>query len=216
MWFRPADEDIRFSGENMKRSWIETTLQFYSRILAKMYTYILWPAFHSIGTRTTIIPPLRFKNLSSMQIGNKVTIHKNCWIQVLSSDESDDTPKLVIENNVSIGMNSTISVARKIVIEEFVFTARNVYISDHAHEYRDVRKPIGEQGITDIREVVIGARTWLGQNVVILPGVKIGRHCVIGANSVVNRDIPDYSIAAGVPARVVRRYIPEKQSWDRV
>ena len=200
----------------MKRSRIEKILQYYSRIVSKMYTCILWPAFHSIGANTTIVPPLRFKNLPGMQIGSGVTIHKNCWIQVLSNEEGDETPKLVIENNVGIGMNSTISVARKVVIEEFVFTARNVYISDHAHEYRDVQKPIGEQGITDIREVVIGARTWLGQNVVILPGVRIGRHCVIGANSVVNRDIPDFSIAAGVPARVIRRYNQEKQSWDRI
>jgi acetyltransferase-like isoleucine patch superfamily enzyme len=184
--------------------------------MAKMYTYALSPAFHSIGTNTTIIPPLRFSSLSSMQIGSQVTIHKSCWIQVLRSDGGDDTPKLIIGNNVGIGMNSTISVARKVVIEEFVFTARNVYISDHGHEYRDTRKPIAVQGIADIREVVIGARTWLGQNVVVLPGVKIGKHCVIGANSVVNKDIPDFSIAAGVPARVIRRYDHEKQSWDRV
>lgn len=200
----------------MKRSGIETALIFYADIQAKLYTKLLSPAFHSVGQKTTIIPSLRFSNLSGITIGNHVTIHQNCWIQVLRRDGDDGTPKLIIKDNVGIGMNSTISVARKVVIEEFVFTARNVYISDHGHEYRDIGKPIAQQGIADIREVVIGACTWIGQNVVVLPGVRIGKHCVIGANSVVNRDVPDFSIVAGVPARVIRKYDHGKRSWERV
>ena len=200
----------------MKRSGIEIALMYYADIRVKLYTRLLSSAFHSFGQGSTIIPPLRFGNLSGIKIGDHVTIHRSCWIQVLSRDGDDGTPKLIIKNNVGIGMNSTISVARKVVIEEFVFTARNVYISDHGHEYRDIGKPIAQQGIADIREVVIGACTWIGQNVVVLPGVKIGKHCVIGANSVVNRDVPDFSIAAGVPARVIRKYDPGKRSWERI
>lgn len=121
-----------------------------------------------------------------------------------------------MEDNVSIGMNATISAAHKIIIEEYVFTARNVYISDHGHEFHDVTTPIALQGIRDINEVIIGAHSWLGQNAVILPGVRIGKHSVVGANSVVNQDIPDFSVAIGVPARVLRTYNKISRLWEEV
>jgi acetyltransferase-like isoleucine patch superfamily enzyme len=72
------------------------------------------------------------------------------------------------------------------------------------------------QGITDIAPVFIGRHTWLGQNVVVLPGVAIGQHCIIGANSVVNSSIPDYSVAVGAPARVIKRYNRDTNQWERV
>jgi acetyltransferase-like isoleucine patch superfamily enzyme len=110
-------------------------------------------------------------------------------------------------------MNSTIAAAKRIVIEDHVFTARNVYISDHRHAYENIELPIASQGINSESEVIIGANTWLGQNAVVLPGVKIGKHCIIGANSVVNRSIPDYSIVVGVPARVVKKYDLVNKRW---
>jgi acetyltransferase-like isoleucine patch superfamily enzyme len=64
--------------------------------------------------------------------------------------------------------------------------------------------------------VSIGRETWLGQNVAVLPGAQIGIHCVIGANSVVNSTIPDFSVAVGTPARVIRRYNQETGAWERV
>jgi acetyltransferase-like isoleucine patch superfamily enzyme len=161
----------------MKRSVIETTLLLYADIRAKLYTKLLSPAFYSVGQGTTIIPSLRFSYLSGVTLGEHVTVHRNCWIQVLKGMRMMELKIDHPENG--IGMNSTISVARKVVIEDFVFTARNVYISDHGHEYRDTGKPIAQQGIGDIREVVIGAVPGLGR-MVVLPGVKIGKHCVIG------------------------------------
>ncbi|MCE5284743.1 MAG: acyltransferase [Pelosinus sp.] len=121
-----------------------------------------------------------------------------------------------MKDYASIGMNSTISAVKSIVIEEYVFTARNVYISDHGHKYDDVDIPISHQSVNGVAEVRIGAHTWLGQNSVVLPGVTIGRHCVIGANSVVNTDISDYSVAVGAPAKIVKRYNSKSQSWVRV
>jgi acetyltransferase-like isoleucine patch superfamily enzyme len=71
------------------------------------------------------------------------------------------------------------------------------------------------QGINGIAPVSIGRNAWLGQNVVVLPGVTIGEHCVIGANSVVNSSIPDFSVAVGAPARVIKRYNKETARWER-
>jgi acetyltransferase-like isoleucine patch superfamily enzyme len=113
-------------------------------------------------------------------------------------------------------MGATISAACKVVIGEYVLLARNVYISDHAHAYENIEAPIMHQGINGIAPVSIGRKAWLGQNVVVLPGATIGEHCVIGANSVVNSSIPDFSMAVGAPARVIKRYNRETGAWERV
>lgn len=143
-------------------------------------------------------------------------IHRDCWIHVLTGHGDEAHPKILIKSSASIGMGATISAARLVVIGEHVLMARNVYISDHAHAFEDIKVPIMHQGINRIAPVSIGRHTWLGQNVVVLPGVTIGEHCVIGANSIVNSSIPDYCVAAGAPARVVKRFTPESGAWKRV
>ena len=64
-------------------------------------------------------------------------------------------------------------------------------------------------------KVRIGSGSWIGENACIL-GVIIGKQCVIGANSVVTKDIPDYSVAVGIPAKVIKKYNFETQQWERV
>lgn len=93
-----------------------------------------------------------------------------------------------------------------------------MFISGHNHEYRNIKIPIYEQGITyaENGKVIIGEGFWLGTNVVVVGNVHIGKHCVIGANSVVTKDIPDYSVAAGIPAKVIKRYDFGKSEWVRV
>jgi acetyltransferase-like isoleucine patch superfamily enzyme len=102
-----------------------------------------------------------------------------------------------------------------VVIGEYALLARNVYISDHAHAFKNIEVPIMLQGINRIAPVIIGKHSWLGQNVVVLPGVTIGEHCVIGANSVVNSSVPDYCVAVGAPARVVRRFNQNSKKWEK-
>jgi len=83
------------------------------------------------------------------------------------------------------------------------------------HEYKDITIPIKEQPIINAGKVIIGEHSWIGENVCII-GAKIGKHCVIGANSVVTKDIPDYSVAVGVPAKVIKKYSFEKNEWEKV
>lgn len=196
---------------------IDRIIQIYRDLQAEAYTLLLARCFYSIGKKSKINAPLRFANLSQISLGQHVTVHSDCWIQALQSKMSDNQePKIQINDYSSIGMGATISAIKSIVIEEYVFTARNVYISDHEHKYDDISQPIAHQHIGKIAPVRIGAHTWLGQNAVVLPGVTIGKHCVIGANAVVNKDIPDFSVAAGVPAKVIKRYDPALSRWIRV
>jgi acetyltransferase-like isoleucine patch superfamily enzyme len=143
-------------------------------------------------------------------------IHRDCWIQVLNGREDEKSTKLVIKSHAGIGMGTTISAAQKVVIEEYALLARNIYISDHAHAFTDVTIPIMSQGIENPEPVTIGRHSWLCQNVCILPGVSIGEHSVIGANSVVKSSIPAFSVAVGSPARVVKHYNINCGVWERV
>jgi acetyltransferase-like isoleucine patch superfamily enzyme len=194
---------------------MELFLEKLFRIQARLYTLLLSSSFGEFGAGSVIAPPLRFHNLRLMRIGKNVMINSNCWLQTIADQPQGSEPLLVVHDDVSIGMNATISAAKKIVIEDHVLLGRNVFIADHGHEYRDITIPIDSQGIGKASDVRIGAQTWIGQNAVILPGATIGRHCIIGANSVVNSVIPDYCVAAGAPAKVISRYEPADRLWKR-
>lgn len=115
------------------------------------------------------------------------------------------SPVVTIGDRCLIGRGSGIVGHFSIVIGNDVWTGHHVYITDQNHGYEDVHRPISQQTQPE-RPVVIGDGSWLGFGSVVLPGVTIGKHCVIGANSVVTRDIPDYSVAVGAPAKVIRYY----------
>ena len=113
-----------------------------------------------------------------------------------------------------IGRGSGIVGHFSIKIGNDVWTGHHVYITDQNHGYEDVTRPISQQSQPE-RPVVIGDGSWLGHGAVVLPGVTIGKHVVIGANSVVTKDIPDFSVAVGSPAKVIRRY-DESLGWVKV
>jgi acetyltransferase-like isoleucine patch superfamily enzyme len=97
---------------------------------------------------------------------------------------------------------------RHIEIGDDVAIGPNVYITDHNHRYDDVTAPIADQWLA-IDRVRIGAGSWLGTGVIVLPGSDIGCHVAVAAGSVVRGALPDHSVAAGAPARVVRHYSPD-------
>jgi acetyltransferase-like isoleucine patch superfamily enzyme len=183
---------------------IEKVLLLSSRIRTRLFTMLLSSQFREIGAGSSIAPPFRFYGLGRISLGEDVVIHRDCWIHVLENHDHESTPNIIIKSGASIGMGATISAAQKVIISENVLLARNVYISDHAHAFENIEVPIMHQGIAGIAPVTIGRHSWLGQNVVVLPGVTIGEHCIIGANSVVKSSIPDFCVAVGAPARVVR------------
>jgi acetyltransferase-like isoleucine patch superfamily enzyme len=193
---------------------IEGFLHWATRIRTRLFTLVISSAFKEFGAGSRISPPLRFYGLNWISLGENVMVHRDCWIQVVPGHGEGKGARLVIKSHAGIGMGAHISAARQVVIEEYVLLGRNVYISDHAHAYENITLPISQQGINRIAPVTIGRETWLGENVVVLPGVTIGKHCVIGANSVVNRSIPDFSVAVGAPARVVKRYNSNTGRWE--
>jgi acetyltransferase-like isoleucine patch superfamily enzyme len=122
-------------------------------------------------------------------------------------------PVVRIGDRCLIGKGSGIVGHFHIEIGDDVWTGHHVYITDQNHGYEDVTLPISHQTQPE-RPVVIGDGSWLGHGTIVLPGARIGKHVAVGANSVVTGDLPDYSVAAGVPARVLRRYVDG--AWQRV
>jgi acetyltransferase-like isoleucine patch superfamily enzyme len=120
-------------------------------------------------------------------------------------------PIVAIGDRCNIGRGSSINGRIGIVIEDDVTTGPNVYITDHNHRYDDLALPIAQQWVNEAK-VRIGAGSWLGTGVVVLPGADIGCHVTVAAGSVVRGPVPDYAVVAGSPAKVVRRHV-DGEGW---
>lgn len=166
--------------------------------------------FCKVGADTIVLGPVRIDGGKSICIGKQVTIQQRTWLYSVGIENKISS--LEIGNGCAIGYNNHITAVRKVRIGNHVLTANNVYISDNYHEYKDISIPIMYQPIRFNNEIAIGDGTWIGENVCVL-GVSVGKNCVIGANAVVTSDIPDYCIAVGVPAKIIRHYSQEKACW---
>ena len=131
---------------------------------------------------------------------------------MVPNQEMMTDPVVIIGDRCLIGRGSAIVGHYRIDIGDDVFTGMNVYITDQNHGYEDPDTPIGIQDPQD-DPVVIGDGSWIGSGAVVLPGARIGKHCVVAANSVVRGTFPSHSVIAGVPAKVVRAYDGIK--WER-
>ena len=189
-------------------------MTFYSMIsfpFRKLRDYKIKKCFSYFGKQSSIGRVLRIQGGGNIYIGDNVSIHERCWMAALPLTGEEEA-SLKISDGSIIGDYNHIWATKSIKIEKSVLTANHVYISDNLHGYENIEIPILEQPIVQLKEVVIGEGSWIGENVCII-GASIGKHCVIGANAVVTRDIPDYSVAVGAPARVIKQYDFDKKIW---
>lgn len=166
--------------------------------------------FGTFGKRVRIVWPLGLYGVKYMRLGDDVTIAFQAYVAALR--EFDVAPVLTIGRGTRIGELSHIICSHSVTIGEDVLFANRLFISDCSHAYRDISVPVLHQGLDQLAPVQIGDGSWVGENVCII-GCTIGRHCIIGANSVVMRHVPDYSVVAGAPARIVRRFCTMRQQW---
>jgi len=140
-----------------------------------------------------------------IRIGTDTMIGSNVALSagMMPGQDCFSDPVVSIGDRVLIGRGSGLVGHLSIVIEDDVWTGHNVYITDQNHGYTDSSRPISLQTQPE-RAVRIGAGSWLGHGSVVLPGVTIGRHVAVGAQSVVTKDLPDYCVAVGNPARIIR------------
>lgn len=169
----------------------------------------------SIGKSSYVEQPMQIDGAKFIQIGDNSSIGRYAWLGAFSSYRKQQfSPSITIGNNVRIGNYACITAIDKIEIGDGCLFSEYIYISDHAHGI-DASEEISpkDQDLYSKGCVTIGKNTFLGYRVSILPGVALGKHCVVGANSVVTKSFPDYSMIAGIPARIIKKYSLEQKKW---
>jgi acetyltransferase-like isoleucine patch superfamily enzyme len=201
------------------RPWLKDPLELLPRGLTKLYSIwvtLTYP-FASKGRDVSFhfTSQLDRRRAVRVSLGNGVSLRKDAWLNVATEDPTGE-PVIVIDDNCHIGYGSIISAKNLIHLESDVLVGQQVIIVDHNHGYEDITIPVVKQGITEGGRIRIGQGSWIGRGAAIIcpkGELTIGRNCVIAVNSVVTRSIPDYSVVVGMPARIIRQYDPETQTW---
>jgi acetyltransferase-like isoleucine patch superfamily enzyme len=164
--------------------------------------------FNFLGSNVSIQYPYFISGANFICIGANFTVAHNLRLEAITNYMGEKfTPTIYIGNNVSIESNCHIGAINKIVIEDGVMIASNVYISDHFHGHiikEELTCPPAERLLSSKGPVIISKNVWIGDSVCILPNVTIGENTIIGANSVVTKSVPPNSVVAGVPATIIR------------
>ena len=163
--------------------------------VARLRYIVISSAFERAGSGGSIGRNVRFLGRVSISVGNCVAFRDG---NILGG-----YGQLSVGSNTSINSNTIIAVMEKVVIGNNVMIAPNVYILDVDHNFENRALPIAEQGYKTA-PVVIEDDVWVGTGAVITKGVHIGKGAIIGANSVVTKDIPSYGIVGGVPAKLIK------------
>lgn len=164
--------------------------------------------FGKCGRKTYIYQPIFLSGTRHIFLGNEVEIWNNARIEAVQSYNGQTfSPEIHVGDRVKINQDCHITCGERIEIGDDTVCAARVTITDINHDLSTEYKNVVSGGTISTKKTKIGESCFLGNNVVILPGVTVGDFCVIGANSVVGHDIPDYSIAYGNPAKVVRKRI---------
>lgn len=170
------------------------------------------------GNARIIRFPIRIRGKKYISVGKGFTTGYNCRLDAYSKDKNI---KIKIGNNVQINDCVHIGAINSIEIQDNVLIASKVFITDHSHGSYFKEKNDSPLSIPKDREllsdrVVIEENVWIGEFVSILPGVTVGKGSIVGTMSVVNRDIPPFTIAVGSPAKVVKEYNFDTKIWERV
>lgn len=185
-----------------------------TRAVARVYstfTSLLWRSrLHSLGAGAYLHHTSNFVRPSRIAIGPKVMLFRGARIEAVGAGPAPQVtlgPKVSIQRDVHIGACQSVE-----ILEGTVFGS-GVYVTDHDHDYRDPKRGYFGTGELLAAPVRIGPRAWIGERAIILKGVTIGEGAIVGAGALVNRDVPPFCIAVGVPARVIRRFDFERGQW---
>jgi acetyltransferase-like isoleucine patch superfamily enzyme len=186
--------------------------KIYFSVTRKLWYLLNKSRFKSFGENSYFKKPLIITP-SVIIVRDNVFVSYNSRIEgIVTYADINYSPEIILDSNCSIQQNVHITCANRIYIGKYTAIASNVTITDIHHPYNDINIPIENQKLI-VSSVSIGDGCKINNNVVILPGTAIGRHCTVGANSVVNGNIPDYCVVVGMPGRIVKRYNFEKKEW---
>jgi acetyltransferase-like isoleucine patch superfamily enzyme len=160
------------------------------RELARRECFARWPVHGNV---------LEMLGEGRLELGTHVLFEPDVWIT------GGDTGRVRIGGGSFLNLGAMVAAVELVEIGEHCMLANGCFVTDGDHRYDDPHRPVPWQGFTTKGPTRIGDNVWCGAHVVVTSGVTIGERCVIGANSVVTRDVPAFSVAVGAPARVLRR-----------
>jgi acetyltransferase-like isoleucine patch superfamily enzyme len=197
----------------------EDVLSFISRAFSRLHTqWLLWTyPFHSIGAEfwAHSSSDVRRSIAPYIAVGSGVKLDRDVWLNIPFIPAGDE-PVILLEDGCRIGRRCMISAQNRIQIGKNTIFAPSALVMDHNHAFEDVNVPIIDQGTTKGGTIRIEEGCWIGFGAAIVCSqgeLVVGKNSVIGANAVVTRSIPPYSVVTGNPGRVVKQFDPAKGQW---
>lgn len=167
--------------------------------------------FGNFGNWSYIGKPLMLTRTKRIKIGNRVRIYPGARIEVVNSNGS-----IIIEENTSIGQNIHITAAdEELIIGKNTTISANTFITNIDHNYTEIDVHILKQPLI-VKKTCIGENCFIGYGAKIQAGTILGKQCIVGAGAVVRGVFPDYCVIVGVPGKIVKRYNPETNVWEKV
>jgi len=175
------------------------------RLWVKLF---LNPFVHKRGKRSLIRRRTRIDVIpwNQFRLGNDSTIEDFTTI-------NNGVGDVIIGDRTRVGLGNTF--IGPITVGNDIMFAQNIVLSGLNHGYEDISKSIHDQPITKA-PIIVEDEAWIGANSIIVAGVTIGKHSVVAAGSVVTKTVPPYTIVAGNPARIIKKYNPESKKWEKV
>lgn len=195
----------------------EKIKQLIKNIYMRLFHFQICVKAHKIGKNCFIGRRARINQCKYMSMGNNCRIGNDCRLSFY--DEfygKKHNPELVIGDNAYLGDHLTILCADKIQIDEDVLMASYITITSENHGIEvETEIPYSKQHL-ETKPVHIKRGVWIGEKAIILPGVTVGEKSIIAAGAVVTKDVPDYAIVAGNPAKVIKKYDFSTSKWEKV
>ncbi len=184
---------------------------FIKKIYYKLLYLLKKQKYKNIGKKTYIDKSVHIIGLKNIRIGSNNIISDDTWLNV--NDRTDGKIGIEIGNNCYIGKRNFFSSSAKITLKDYFMSGINCSLLGSDHLIDEPLKPYIHTGTTNDTSIYIGTNVWFGANVTVIGDVKIGHGSIIGANSLVLKDIPPFSIAVGNPAKVIKRYDFDNKKW---
>ena len=167
-----------------------------------------------IGLNSYIDPTVNVYGWSHISIGDNSLVGEQSWLNV--NEREDNFKHIIIGNYCYIGRRNLLSSSRQLILSDYVMTNNECKFLGSNHVFDNPEKPYIATGTTSDGIQKIGVNVWVGAGVIVLGNVSVGHGSIIGAGSVVTKDIPPFSIAVGNPCKVIKRYDYKINKWERL